>query len=228
MTTKFQCSQEQFLKDAGGHKMTILRDDGVHRHVRFRREQESAYWFDLITWPGTLCIDGDMGTFVFRRLDDMFEFFRTDQDHYNRTGRADQLAINPGYWSQKLRAPTSDAAQEFSPEDFRSRVRERFDEWVQENQPDDEASQNQTVQFQSQRESLESDLEDQVLSMAGDGEIRAFDAAKDFSCADVPDFNLDDCWEWRCREYTFHFLWCCYAIAWGVKTYDTHKESCTA
>ncbi len=41
-------------------------------------------------------------------------------------------------------------------------------------------------------------------------------------------FSIDDCWEWGCKEYTFHFLWCCYAIAWGIKTYDESKTTDSA
>ena len=68
MARKQSCTEERFLKDAAAHQMEVLRDDGVNRHLRFKNPESSAYWFEIITWPGTLCIDGDMGTFVFRRL----------------------------------------------------------------------------------------------------------------------------------------------------------------
>ncbi len=33
----------------------------------------------LSAWPGHPAYAGDMGSFVFARLDDMFQFFRTDR-----------------------------------------------------------------------------------------------------------------------------------------------------
>jgi hypothetical protein len=26
-------------------------------------------------------------------------------------------------------------------------------------------------------------------------------------------------------RFTFHFLWCCYALAWGINMYDKSKEN---
>lgn len=92
MTDQHQPSHESFMRDVATHEMTVFRDDGLYRHIRFRRPNTMRTHFDLITYPGYLCYSGDMGTYVFSRLDDMFEFFRTDRD------------INPGYWSEKLQA----------------------------------------------------------------------------------------------------------------------------
>lgn len=216
------CDENLFLKDVAGHQMTVMREDGVNRHIRFRRPSGSSYWFDLITWDGTLCIDGDMGTFVFRRLHDMFEFFRTDREYLESKGA--QLAINPGYWSEKLRAPNSRHAEQYSADSFRQHVKESFDDWVKTSQPDEEDStESERDQFHDDKNTLWSALEDEVLSVADDGDIRSYDAAREFKCDRVPGFHMHDCWEWNCREYTFHFLWCCYAIAWGIKTYDDAK-----
>ena len=66
-----------FLNDVKDHQMTIVRDDNIGRHLRFSKPGTSCMSFDLITWPGYLCCTGDMGTYVFKRLPDMFEFFRT-------------------------------------------------------------------------------------------------------------------------------------------------------
>lgn len=123
MAREQQCTQDRFLKDAGSHVMTVIRDDGVHRHLRFRKAPPagSEYWFDLITWPGSLCIDGDMGTYVFRRLPDMFEFFCTDREYNEKRGR--KLGINAGYWGEKLQATANHGGHiEFSKSDFCRRV----------------------------------------------------------------------------------------------------------
>lgn len=218
------CDEDRFLKDAANHQMTVIRDDGVHRHLRFKNPDYSAYWFDLITWDGTLCIDGDMGTFVFRRLHDMFEFFRTDREYLTRKGV--QLAINPGYWSEKLRAPNSRHAEEYSADSFRQHVKEAYDNWAEAEKPDDESSQTDRDEFASKSAQLWEELESDVLRNADDGDVRAYDAAREFTASiDGVSFDMSECWEWRCREYTFDFLWCCYAIAWGIKAYDDAKTA---
>lgn len=226
MARKYSCTEERFLKDAAAHQMEVLRDDGVNRHLRFKNPESNAYWFDIITWPGTLCVDGDMGTFVFRRLHDMFVFFRTDQEHYDRTGRADKLAINPSYWDEKLRAPNPRDAQEYSADAFRQHVKEAFDSWVEVSQPDEEDSTlAERDEFHDAKNALWKALENEVLPIADDGDIRAYDAAREFRCDEAPGFNMEDCWEWDCREFKFDFLWNCYAIAWGIKAYDKAKQA---
>ncbi len=47
---------------------------------------------------GFLCYTGDMGTFVFRRLEDMFAFFRT-----RSAQAATACSINLGYWAESTR-----------------------------------------------------------------------------------------------------------------------------
>lgn len=210
----YSCPEDQFLKDAAQHVMTVIRDDGVHRHLRFRKAPPagSEYWFDLITWPGSLCIDGDMGTYVFRRLDDMFEFFRTDREYLEHKGR--KLGINPPYWGEKLQATANHGGhKEFSEEFFKEAVKSEFDAWVESEEPSDEV-----------KAALWEELEDRVLSCASDGDVRAIDAAIAFEPDnDGVDFEMRDFWDHRLEDYTFHFIWCCYAIAWGVKTYDEAK-----
>jgi len=93
---------DRFARDVANHKLTVLRDEGLYRHLRFKAPDGSTYWFDLITWPGYLTITGDMGTYVFARTQDMFEFFRS----HRSTG----FPINPGYWAEKIRAADQNTA----------------------------------------------------------------------------------------------------------------------
>jgi len=37
-------------------------------------------------------------------------------------------------------------------------------------------------------------------------------------------FRFEDFWEIDCHDYTYSFVWCCYAIAWGIQVYDAAKE----
>lgn len=200
------CPESQFLRDVSMHQMQIIRDDGVSRHVRFKSPGSMCMHFDLITWPGYLCCTGDMGTYVFRRLEDMFEFFRTDRAYM--TMRKDcTLAINPPYWGEKLEAVDScDGLMEYSAEIFRQRVKKAFDE-AADDEPDE-----------AKRAKCWSEILDRVMYYADEGEHEARNALSDF-CSD-DGFEFIDTWEWQFRDYTFRFIWCCYAIAWGVQKYD--------
>ena len=97
-----QCTEAQFLKDVSGHQMRVIRDDGKHRHVRFEKPGSSCMHFELITWPGYLAYVGDMGSYVFSRLPDMFQFFRMGDGDLNHNERG--LSINPSYWAGKIEA----------------------------------------------------------------------------------------------------------------------------
>lgn len=164
-------TEQQFLKEVDQHVMEVIRDDGLYRQIRFRRPDTMCMHFDLITWPGYLCYCGDMGTYVFSRLEDMFEFFRTDREYAKRQGR--QLGINLGYWSEKLQAVDGGrrqgSAKEYSPERFERVVKEQLVSWMRESGLDAEG-----------RHELREAVEDQVLSAGHDGDVRAYDAASGF------------------------------------------------
>jgi hypothetical protein len=220
---EYACLKEQFLRDVGEHEMAVLRDAAVNRHLRFRKPGTICYGFDLITWPGHLLITGDCGSFLFRRLDDMFEFFRSDRKS------KDDLHLNPQYWSEKLIATDCNgrrggAATEFSKEKFEANIKRWFDdhfefEISEDAEPDEELVGNEPVSIaarKARRDAIWAEIESAVLSHS-DNEHQAAQAAYDF---EHDGFNFQDFYEVDNTEYTFHFIWCAYAIAWGIKRYD--------
>lgn len=185
----------RFIRDTENHKMTIIRAEGVNRHLRFRNPECSAYWFDIVTWPGVLCINGDMGTYVFSRLNDMFEFFSVMPERY---------PINPGYWAEKIIARDKhDSIDEFDVEKFRRVI---ADVW---------ASRMDDVEERER-------LDDELLLSVDDSMTReeAFILAAEYEVNGVYPFR--DIWEYTCKKYTFHYLWNCFAIPYAIKTF---KES---
>lgn len=114
----------RFRRETADHAMTVLHDDGLYRHVRFQRQvwrpplaapqRSSMYWFELITAPGSLIFQGDGDSFVFRRVEDMFEFFRGPVGD-----------INPSYWGEKL-TDGRDRVLKFNSEKFERRVKDAF------------------------------------------------------------------------------------------------------
>ncbi|WP_349609071.1 hypothetical protein [Cupriavidus sp. DF5525] len=211
------CTQERFERDVAEHQMTVLHEDGVYRHIRFRRPDSSSMHFDLITYPGYLVYSGDMGCYVFSRLRDMFEFFRTDRLHGKDPSK---LYINRGYWSEKLQAVDGNrrngSATEFSEEKFRRVINEYRLNWIRD---------GRDSLTKDQRRELWEAVDDDVLRYLDDGEHAAYQHAQEFSWSVKPDgrrhtYAFEDLWEHDFTEYTFHFTWCCYAIAWAIRQYD--------
>lgn len=214
MSGKRSDIHEQFMQNVAQHEMTVLRDDGVDRHLRFKRPGSSIYWFDIITWSGRLYIGGDCGTWVFNRLEDMFQFFRTDRG-----------GINPSYWSEKLEATPEKGAEEFSEDRFREVINEYRLNWVR------DAARSGDLTREQRRELWEA-VEDEVLgALSYHGEHGAFQAANDFSWAPGSDRNRARRWRFRdffdhrFNRYSDRFLWNCYAIVWAIARYDEHKAA---
>lgn len=65
----------RFLNYVKNHKLTIVHDFGVNRNIHVANPDNKNMWFRIITYNGGLLFTGDMQTFVFERLGDMFEFF---------------------------------------------------------------------------------------------------------------------------------------------------------
>ncbi|NUS14538.1 MAG: hypothetical protein HOY69_24590 [Streptomyces sp.] len=190
MTTQPTIEQrvaDRFKLDVAKHKLTVLHEDGLYRHLRARTPKTNAYWFDITTWPGTLTITGDMGAFVFSREPDMLPLFRSDH------GR-----INPHYWAQKEQtgAPT----KTYSEDVFRQVVWGDIREYGHE--------------YRGLAKAIQAEIFD---TGASQDEQTARDALEHFEHAG---FTFTDVWEMSFSEYSYHYLWCCHAIVWGIAAYD--------
>lgn len=195
------CSRERFAADIKTHEMTILRDDGVYRHLRFKRPDSSTYYFDLITWPGHLAMTGDMGANLFSRTNDMFEFFRTDRMH----GSCD---INPGYWAEKIQTDDRDAHKEWVVEKFNSIITNLLNEYLADCDLDED----------DQKE-LREKVSDELFDP--DDEHQAVERLREWR---DDNFDIDLCDFPNDKQFTYHYIWRCRAIAWAIKVYDTHKD----
>ncbi len=200
--------ENDFLDNVREHKITVLRDKGVDRHLRFRNPGTIYYGFDIITWSGHLCITGDCGTFVFRRTEDMFDFFRLEPSECNYR-KEHTLHINPGYWHEKVLAEERrGGCKKYSKEIFESEIKRWFDDWA-ENISEDRKTR------------AWSEVEEDVLSYS-ENEHSAMEAALDFIVRDECIFQ--DFWEVDLNEYTFDYIWCLYAIVWGISEYDQANQ----
>jgi hypothetical protein len=187
-----KCTQERFLNDVKNHEMQIISDDGVSRRIRFKEPGTSCYYFDLITWSGHLCVTGDCGTYVFNRIEDMFEFFRYDR-------------INPGYWEEKcISIDRHGGTEKYNPDKFKHHVLHAF--WH-----------GTSEMPRTERRELWAEIKEEVLPHAHDGIERALDAAMSFN---HEEFKFIDFWNHEFTELSFHFIWNLYAIIYGISKYD--------
>ena len=184
--------EQQFKRDTANHAMEIVKDDGVHRHIRFSKPGTGVDSFTLTTWPGHICFSGDRGTYVFSRVADMFEFFRADR-------------INPGYWSEKCVASDRDGIREYYHYAFRRAVLT------------DLRGFRQSSDLPSQKlAEIRHHVSTDVLSMAEEDRYSAVTAAMDF---EMYGFGMQDFYEHDVTKFTFQFLWCCHALVFGVEKY---------
>ncbi|KQO98291.1 hypothetical protein [Leifsonia sp. Leaf264] len=187
--------REAFLDDTKNHRLTIVRDDGVYRHLYYGAPGTGWGSFNVITTPGALTVYGDTGTYVFERLDDMFEFFRGKR------------GINPHYWGEKMTASSDfkehsvDAVMEF--------LDDTVTDWLDENADADDA--------------WKQDLQDAVaqeLACYADDDSELRRAIDQFQFGDC---RFYDVWENDFTVYTHRFLWALWGIVTVIAQYDEQK-----
>lgn len=189
---------ERFLDDVKNHQLTIVQNDGVSRHLKFANPNDCNQYFNITTSPNYLVITGDMGSLVFSRLYDMFNFFRNDD-----------LKINPDYWAEKIRTTTYEAQiasySKFDLEQAKKIAQEDLNTYLEDN---DDLS-------EEDRASLLEDFELEILRSEDEYEI--VEAIRNFN---FKGFEFDEFYWDGCRVYTYSYIWLCYAIVWGIKKFD--------
>ena len=208
---------EQFQRDVAEHELRVLHDNGLYRHLRLKQPGTTNRYFDLVTWPGYLAYAGDMGEFVFTRVEDMFTFFRGHKP-------------SPGYWAEKARAIDKNGGlEEFSEDTFKASLQERLDDFLESyypapHDPDDETEAQRETREESVQE-LRDEIDVALLRLGDDRDGRAAIGA----VMEVEDTAgrrpFREIYEHRLTEWTFRFLWCCYAIPWAIAKYDAAKAS---
>lgn len=182
-------------RETANHCMTVLRDDGLYRHLRFQQPGTHFYWFDLITWPGVLAISGDCGAFMFSRTRDMFAFFAGSDGE-----------INPHYWAQKLTAPNGTrAVRNYS----YTALKEHILDWYEDRREELDADEAVEL-FRALDEQILRHEEVEWSEESAHRLLRAFEHNRQ---------AMFDTWEWDITEWDWQFLWCCCAITTGIARY---------
>jgi hypothetical protein len=187
---------ERFTKETAKHTMEIRHDDGLHRQIRFTAPG-SLDWFDLITWPYNLVVNGSHGSFHFcaSATKDMFRLI-----HESRMAGT----INFTYWAEKVRAGQ---VKSWSEAKFRRWLTERATKL-------EPAFPGVTAAIASQiLDSDEHSLEYEETARHAVASFRHEGARLSFP----------EAWEYDFTDYDHHYLWMCHAAAWGVAAYDATK-----
>lgn len=183
------------------HVMTVLRDDGLYRHLRFGKPGTGMYQFDLVTWPGYLAITGDIGTYTFSRLPDMFDFF---------TGY-----INHGYWAEKLKngvgGPREEGVREHDCDAFIAWLLGDFWEYSRDLDP-----RTTRIWWESIRREVLDDFTDLTSKRS------CLDA---LDLVEAPSGHYQDDWECDWTRYVVQFELCLAGIVTGIRTYRAYKET---
>ncbi|MCC5574569.1 hypothetical protein IMZ11_02800 [Microtetraspora sp. AC03309] len=234
---------ERFQRETAKHTMTVRHDEGLYRHLRFRDPKHGMYWFDLITVPHALIFRGDGESFVFDRMDDMFEFFRSG------IWRDGSVHINPGYWAEKLTSDR-DSVKKYDQGLFEQTVKEHVAEAILDRSAPRGISRAIKELFEygditwegGARRALEEfeyctfkasclcgaeeTFTDEIdADLWGHRHVRATDITHRISVKRGESFSFEDTSEWSFRDYDWWFLWALHGIVWGITQYDAAKRA---
>jgi hypothetical protein len=191
-------SAVRFARETAEHRLTVLHDEGLYRHLRFADPGHGLHYFHLITWPNGLLIRGDGPNFVFSAFPttDPFDLFK----HSASDG------INPGYWQEKV---VAGQVKSWSEDKFRA--------WLASKAADADGRFPGAVDA-VREQILYSDFH------STEHESTARHAVASFSHGDFR-LRFPDEWELSFDDYSWEFLWACHAIVWGIQQYDAAKQA---
>ncbi|QIN94374.1 hypothetical protein SEA_ABBA_45 [Arthrobacter phage Abba] len=191
-----------FAADVADHELTIKHDAGLYRHLLIKAPGAREFWHEIITSPGQLTVRGDMGAYVFARLDDMFDFFVDD----SRAGNW----INPGYWAEKLEAAAPDSpARVYSTAVAERVIREHATEL------------RESWDYLADPLAYWAEI-DELVNVAEQGEDRLRQAVEDFEHWGA---TFSDSHEWDFSDYSYRFIWNLHAIVRAIKSYRAVKRA---
>lgn len=200
-------TRERFAVETRDHQMTVLLNQGIYRHLRFRGTKNYAYWFELITGPRFVLFRGDGDSYVFSNNDeDMFRSFR------NGILRNGTIEPDPGYWTQKL--ASSEQAEKWDEDEFRNALEEMVTEYGNDGTvpPEHMGDFRKEVAYWIDGE----DLSTPELAIK---HMEDFHWRYDGHARPV---LFEESWEWiaPCKSYDWWYLWALHAIPWGIQRFD--------
>lgn len=206
-------AKESFLRNVEQHLLTIENDDGINRCLLLKAPDTGNQHFRITTWKDHLCISGDMGTFVFSRIADMFEFFRNDSHHWG---------INPCYWAEKVEGQSvyGGGIREYNHDAVKRELAKRRDQHVA-----DLLDGVGLIGMVQEKIDAAKEAVADFLEWCEPCEWDAVSRINNWDADDAGGMDLDNFWcDTTTTQFTYHYLWCCHAIVWAIRQYDAAKN----
>lgn len=189
--------EADFKRYTAKHVLEAIDEGAGMRRLVVREPGTWHFWFTITTWPNYLAITGDLGSYVFCRIPDMFQFFRQGAAEASH-------GINPDYWSEKVVAADRHGIEQWSIESLRESLQESLDE-----SKDDEG---RFTKHSGRYQEMLARLQD--FSDAPHDQHGALEAMGEFE---------GDAYERNHTVYTVQFLNCLHAIVLGIRLYDEYR-----
>jgi hypothetical protein len=191
---------------------TVITEADFLHDVRDHRIQvirdDGEYRHIRFSRPDTYCMQFDLITWpgYLAYSGDMccYVFSRIrDMFEFFRGSTDGPLRVNLGYWHEKVQAQDRHGGT-------KAHSPERFRECVLEDSADAPEAVKQAIELE-------------VLRHA-DEEHEAWRAISDF---EHDGWHFQDFWDHDCTEYVHRYVWCCFALVWGIRQYDAAKATAT-
>ena len=203
--------KDRFQNDVKEFTIDIKQDCDGYRHLTCSNNGSSNQRFDIVTYPYHLVISGDMGCAVFSRIKDMFGFFNNKVED----------GINPSYWGEKLES-LGDGTQ-FSIDSVMNSIDQRVDTICEDiedyfNDPDYNCGEyTSKIDYE---DAFRQEVTDYFMGCSMD-EYRHITEIDEFESDVIMGLKLDEAYEWiETSDFSFRFLWQCYAIVWAIERYN--------
>lgn len=208
---------DRFQQDTKNHVLTVFQDTGLYRNMRWASPTTGVYSVTVTTWPDRLCITGDMGDWVFSRLNDMFVFFRRPDNSYT---------IDYTYFAEKCTsADTSSELWKFSPNAALEFVYDVLDQVIEDKDCYGEDGCYGGVVGKEAIDEARERLKDSFYYLRSFDEMyRVWENAFDDESNDLYEktlYALSENGDYpNLRELSTRFKWICRAIIEVIKAYD--------
>lgn len=209
---------EEFQRHTQHHQLKINLNEGLYRDITFHKIDGSEYHFNITTRPGYLIFTGDMGSFTFKRSNDMVEFFLSDKPEVDY--------INPEYWAEKVTASPNCGTHEHSKELAKSFLAQELSEYIEELRENDRDYEGDTRNYSNEYnvspenlKKIEQANEWINNTLTYDHKHQFFEKLYNMNPSETGGFIISDPFDCNFNEPTYSYLWCCYAIKWGLSQY---------
>lgn len=213
-------STQYFQSTVTDHQLTVNVDAGLHRHLSFRKaDGDPEQHFDIITYPHHLLISGDMGSFLFSRNKDMFNFFEGTEE----TFKGDSW-FSYGHAKMNLISDSCQFPSEFFDEDIiREYVTKTSALYIDDIQKHWDALSRSNQESFSGVDDFKEKFEDEIEVFL-DRTFEENEWKTDLACFNsdvITDFSFNDHDLYELKPYSLssHFYWCVNAIVWAISQY---------